>query len=175
MKNILKKGIMALGSMLLLVSLSEAGVSIGLSWRSTWHHPDHRWSRWSPHYHAWVAVRPVYPVIVSEPLIVNEPVVVEEPVVSQSVQISDPQNYYQMLADFHVRFEQDRNLLNRQLAKGGITSTQFESEVNALNQISLEEHSKAARNNGTLSGTQIIELNRELEHVHKQIEQDLAE
>ena len=85
-----------------------------------------------------------------------------------------PPDYTRMLADFHVRLAEDRDLLSRQFIKGGITEDQYDEDRKALDDLANVERSETDGNNGSLSGDQIINLSRSLEEIHKKILRDLS-
>ena len=93
----------------------------------------------------------------------------------EAMQGQSPQDYGKMLADFHAQLKNQRTLLKRQLTKGGITQTQYENNMKALDKLAEDEHQKAAENNGSLSADQIVDLTHQLGQIQEQIQKDLSE
>jgi len=199
MKTTLKSLFMIAGSFLLISSV-RAEVAVGFSWGDSvrWGRSGHEWGghrfrdhddwdRHRFHDHDRVVVNPFWPVVAAQPVI-YEPVVVQQPVITQPVvtqpvivpspapvQAPSSPDYSQQLGDFHARLANDRKLLSRQLAKGGITGVQYDHETAALDQIAESERRKAEAGNGYLSVDQVDELVRQLAETEAKIQQDLIQ
>src|SRR5262249_29047598 len=53
-------------------------------------------------------------------------------------------DYGQMLSDFHGELNAQKNLLKRQLAKGGLSQAQYDRNSKALDQLAEDERQKAS-------------------------------
>jgi hypothetical protein len=194
MKNTLKKLILV-GFLILAAGPSYAWVSVGCGFRGA--HFGYRGHGFR------VAVNPFWPVyaapvyiqepIYQQPVIVQQPVIqqpiVEQPTYPQTVvttpaMIPDPeamqtmfrlQNYGQLLSGFHARLTWERNILNRQLTKGGLNQNQYDRDKSTLDKITEDERKAAYDNGGSLSSAQINNLNLRMTQAEQQIQQDLAE
>ena len=152
-----------IGLLFLIAVPSYARVRVGIGLWFPWY--------WAP-----------YPYPYPYPYQAPTTVVVQQPTSPSQVMIPDPQamqvrsteDYTKMLADFHSHMETYRNLLKRQLTKKGISKAQYDSNLSALDIISHDEHEKAVKNNGSLSGDQIVDITQQLEKVHQQILKDLS-
>lgn len=80
-----------------------------------------------------------------------------------------PVDYGQLLADFHDRLTQDRDLLDRQLDKGGVSQSQYDADEKALNDITEAERAQTQAGNGSLAGDQVSALSRRLSDAHEEI------
>ena len=85
------------------------------------------------------------------------------------------EDYTKALADFHARLKGQKNLLKRQLAKGGVTQAQHDKEMKALEQLDQDERKAASAGNGSVTAGQIIGLTNRLNLIQEQIQKDLAE
>jgi len=85
-----------------------------------------------------------------------------------------PPDYTGMLAAYHVRMAEDKDLLSRQFIKGGLTQDQYDNDRKALDDLANVEGNETDGNNGSLTGDQIVDLSRSLEQIHKKILQDLS-
>jgi hypothetical protein len=130
---------------------------------------------WGRRFHTWVVIDPI-PTVVAAPVVVSQPTQVVQPVVvpDNVPPLAPPRNYSQILADFHNNAKRLQKLLDRQLAKGGITQDQYDRQAGALDQIILDEHKEAYDNGGNLTPRQIDSLDRRLNSLREQIQEDLA-
>lgn len=181
------KGLLVVSSLILAGGIAEAGVSVGVEynygrpWRHArrWHPYRARYSYYGGHY-PW-AYRPVRPVVVRSPIIVREPYVVERTI--SPIYVNNPEGmehntrmqYQEMLGDLHSRMYDYKNLLDRQVEKGGISQIQYERHIQTLNAIGDDERAKTTANNGRLSAAQIEDLDRQVDGLERQIRKDLIQ
>jgi len=192
MKTILK-GLLVVGSLLVLSSPSHAWVSVGLRFHHVRIGINPFWG-FCPGPVYWqepIYVQPA-PVIVQQPYIqqpiVQQPVV-QQPVTTQSysppsslmipdpeaLQTSDSQKYRDLLADFHSRLAREKSVLERQITKGGLNRGQYNRDKKILDEMTQDEQKWAQENKGALSVAQINNLDLRLRQAEQIIQQDLSE
>ena len=115
--------------------------------------------------------RPVGLPVLAEPSSAVQPAMVPNPATTSPVA---PPDYTGMLAAYHVRMAEDKDLLSRQFIKGGLTQDQYDNDRKALDDLANVEGNETDGNNGSLTGDQIVDLSRSLEQIHKKILQDLS-
>ena len=110
------------------------------------------------------------------PVLVTNPSVIQPEAVSSIATTSplNPPDVNGMLADFHVRLAEDKDLLSRQFIKGGITQDQYDGDRKALEDLADLERGETVGGNGSLSADQVVDLSKRMEEIHKKIMQDLA-
>jgi hypothetical protein len=117
------------------------------------------------------------PPFLQEPLSSDDPFLEGDDFVSGDQEpppVAGQQDYVRLLENFHARISNDKILLARQLAKGGITQEQFNRNTRALDDLLNREYLNAEDNNGDLAGDRILQLSREMDMIHAQILADMA-
>ena len=83
-------------------------------------------------------------------------------------------NYSELLADYHTRMTQDRDLLSRRLFDGGISRDRYDDDRNALDELAELERAEADAGNGSLTPDEVIDLTGRFQQVHEMISRDAA-
>jgi hypothetical protein len=157
------------------VSFADVSVrfAVGNRWGSRpWYGYGHR--RYPRGYYSPVVIAPS-PVYVAQPYYVPAPAYYAPVPVVQPVAPPSTGDYGDDLANLHEKMSRLRNLLERQIQKGGIPQDQYNRYMDTLDGISHDERVKAFDRGGNLNPDDFADLYRRLDQVSEDIEIALAQ